>query len=165
MDRVPSAEVRSASVRVAPVVRITRRCSHDLPHASGHRIGVDDAFDPVAARAEIRPGSRTGPFRSQWHGEVATRGLLADERAQARALFENRCRRGGHARTLGCPPCGPCGVPVTNFTRASIDMSNAASVSSFVTGLRASLLYSSFSLFNRKTLRDCGMAAPAPLCR
>ena len=30
-------------------------------------------------RAEIRRGSRTGPFRSRWHGEGATRGLLADD--------------------------------------------------------------------------------------
>jgi hypothetical protein len=40
----------------------------------------------------------------------------------------------------------------------------SAGVSSFVTRLGTPLLYSS-SLFNRKTLRCCGTAAPAPLCR
>jgi hypothetical protein len=52
----------------------------------------------------------------------------------------------------------PPRLPV-QFTPANC----SAGVSSFVTG--ASLLYSSFGLFNRKTLRGWGMAAPAPLCR
>jgi hypothetical protein len=47
----------------------------------------------AGARVEIRPGSQTGRFRSRWHDEVATTGLLVDERAQVRSRIEDRyCR-------------------------------------------------------------------------
>jgi hypothetical protein len=63
--------------------------------ASGSAGGI------LPARAEIRPGSQTGRFRSRWHGEVATTGLLIDERAQARARIEDQHCRRGYAQTLG----------------------------------------------------------------
>src|SRR5262249_28204609 len=43
----------------------------------------------------------TSPFRSHWRDEVATTGLPADERAQARSLIEDQHCRRGYARTLG----------------------------------------------------------------
>ena len=58
---------------------------------------------PAGVRTEVRPGSQTGRFRSRRRDEVATTCLRADERAQARSLFEDRHCRRGHARTLGRP--------------------------------------------------------------
>src|SRR5262245_52704270 len=55
----------------------------------------------AGARSEIRPGSQRGRFRSRWRAEVATTGLLVDERAQVRSEIEDRRCRRGHARTLG----------------------------------------------------------------
>jgi hypothetical protein len=47
----------------------------------------------VGARAELHPQVQTAPFRSHWHDEVATTGLRADERAQARSRIEDQhCR-------------------------------------------------------------------------
>jgi hypothetical protein len=54
---------------------------------------------PAGVRTEVRPGSQTGRFRSRRRDEVATTCLRADERAQARSLFEDRHCRRGHART------------------------------------------------------------------
>src|SRR6266699_5588730 len=48
---------------------------------------------PAGARAEVRPGSQTSRFRSRRRDEDATKGLLVDERAQARARIEDQqCR-------------------------------------------------------------------------
>ena len=38
---------------------------------------------PACARAKVRPGAQTAPFRSHRHDEVATTGLPVDERALA----------------------------------------------------------------------------------
>jgi len=57
----------------------------------------------AGARVEIRPGSQTGRFRSRWRDEVATTGLLVDERARARARIEDQYCRRAYARTRGRP--------------------------------------------------------------
>jgi hypothetical protein len=36
---------------------------------------------PAGMRAEVRPGCQISRFQSRWHAEVATTGLLVDERA------------------------------------------------------------------------------------
>src|SRR5262249_61141374 len=50
---------------------------------------------------KVRPASQAGRFRSRWRDEVATTGLPAAERAQARALIEDQHWRWGRPRTLG----------------------------------------------------------------
>jgi hypothetical protein len=80
------------------------RSSQGLP--CDHWLGWEFGASPVdrgrgngpAVRAEIRRASQRGRFRSRWHAEVATTGLLVDERAQARAGIEDRHGRRGHAR-------------------------------------------------------------------
>src|SRR5215471_5903068 len=49
--------------------------------------------ESAGVRAEIRLASQTGRFRWHWHDEVATTGLLVDERAQAPArIADQHCR-------------------------------------------------------------------------
>jgi hypothetical protein len=55
----------------------------------------------AGGRTEVRPASQTAQFRSRRRDEVATTGLPAGERAQARVLNEDQHCRRGRARTLG----------------------------------------------------------------
>jgi hypothetical protein len=56
---------------------------------------------PAGGRTEVRPASQTSRFRSRRRDEVATIGLLVDERAQARSLIEDQHCRQEYAQTLG----------------------------------------------------------------
>src|SRR5262249_44378963 len=51
-------------------------------------VGWVRATGPAGGRTEVRPASQTSRFRSRRRAEVATTGLPADERAQARSLIE-----------------------------------------------------------------------------
>src|SRR5215831_2132834 len=73
----------------ARVVRSSPAFCHDHWLGRFGQLPVVHGRSSVAARAEIRPGFRTSPFRSHWRDEVATTGLPADERAQARSLIED----------------------------------------------------------------------------
>jgi hypothetical protein len=72
-----------------------RFCHGYLP-AWGSRASQVDRIcgtDLSGMRAAVRPGSQTGRFRSRWHDEVATTGLLGDDRAQAQSRIEDQyCR-------------------------------------------------------------------------
>src|SRR5262245_19686872 len=82
------------------------RSSQGLP--CGHWLGWEFGASPVdrgrgsgpaGVRPEVRRASQRGRFRSRWHAEVATTGLLIDERVQARARIEDQHWRRGDART------------------------------------------------------------------
>src|SRR5262249_3394116 len=94
-----------------------RRSADGIPHLSRGRSAshwlewefggspVEQIRSPIATgmRVGIRLGSQTDRFRSRWHAEVATTGLPADERAQARSPIVDQHCLPGHARTRGRP--------------------------------------------------------------
>src|SRR5262245_37563911 len=99
--------VRAAEARTSSTAVLGRRPAAGLVHSSGglyygrwpawalrtFPLDWDCGRGPAGARAEVRPGSQISRFRSRWHDEVATTGLLVDERAQARSRIEDqRCR-------------------------------------------------------------------------
>src|SRR6266545_1009725 len=107
MMRATGAWTSTAILGRCPADRLARS-SQALPcdHWLGWEFGASPVdrvrgSGPAGVRAEVRRASQRGRFRSRWHAEVATTGLLVDERARARARIEDQHCRRGHARTLG----------------------------------------------------------------